>query len=163
VNGTGTPLRSTAEAPCKYGLAEYVQRFAENYIDASVLRDLTDQDLKDLGIPLGHLGKILRSIAELDGTALPPPQIAAEPTQRESAERRQLTVMFCDLVGSTALSANISSTPRTCARSSAHTVAAAPSRSTRRVGSLRSKWRRVLAYFGPPPKRTRTNGQRAQV
>ena len=91
----------------KLGMSEYAERFAENYIDTSVLPDLTDQDLKDLGIPLGHRRKMLRSIAEIRGTALPPPQIAGEPTQRDSAERRQLTVMFCDLVGSTALSARL--------------------------------------------------------
>jgi len=90
------------------GMPEYAQRFAENYVDTSVLRDLTDQDLKDLGVPLGHRRKMLRSIAELHGTAAPQAQqIAAEPTQRDSAERRQLTVMFCDLVGSTALSARL--------------------------------------------------------
>ena len=84
------------------------QRFAENYIVTSVLRDLTDQDLKDPSIPLGHLRKMLRSIAERQGTSLSPPQqIAAEPTQQDPAERRQLTVMFCDLVGSTALSARL--------------------------------------------------------
>jgi class 3 adenylate cyclase len=50
---------------------------------------------------------MLRSIAELHGTALPPAQIAAVPTKEDLAERRQLTVMFCELVGSTALSARL--------------------------------------------------------
>jgi len=87
------------------GLGEYTQRFAENCIDASVLRDLTDQDLEKIGIPLGHRKKMLRSIAELGGDAFAAPQAVAESDQQ--GERRQLTVMFCDLVGSTALSARL--------------------------------------------------------
>jgi class 3 adenylate cyclase/tetratricopeptide (TPR) repeat protein len=88
-------------------MSEYAQRFAENYVDASVLPDLTDQDLADLGIPLGHRRKILRAIAELDGAALDPAKAATEPPPRDEAERRHLTVMFCHLVGSEALSARL--------------------------------------------------------
>ncbi|HTE96507.1 MAG TPA: adenylate/guanylate cyclase domain-containing protein, partial [Bradyrhizobium sp.] len=92
------------------GMSEYAQRFADNSIDdVSILRDLTDQDLKDIGVPLGHRRKMLRAIAEMVGTAST--QIksapASEPKPRDDAERRQLTVMFCDLVGSTALSARL--------------------------------------------------------
>jgi len=88
------------------GLGQYAQRFAENYIDASVLRDLTDQDLEKIGIPLGHRKKLLRAIRELADAspATPPPATASKP---DSAERRQLTVMFTDLVGSTALSTRL--------------------------------------------------------
>jgi hypothetical protein len=50
------------------GMSEYAQRFAENDIDTSVLRDLSDQDLKELGVSLGHRRRMLRAIAELDGT-----------------------------------------------------------------------------------------------
>jgi uncharacterized protein YjiS (DUF1127 family) len=57
----------------KLGMSEYAQRFAENRIDVSVLRDLTDQDLKDLGIVLGDRRKILRAISELDAAALRAP------------------------------------------------------------------------------------------
>ena len=89
------------------GLGEYAQRFAENAIDLSVVRDLTEQDLKDLGVLLGHRRKMLRAIAELDGAALAPAETATEPVPRDEAERRHLTVMFCDLVGSTALSARL--------------------------------------------------------
>jgi class 3 adenylate cyclase len=74
-------------------------RFADNAIDLSVIRDLTEQDLKDLGVLLGHRRKILRAIAELDGAAPAPAETATEPAPRDEAERRQLTVMFCDLVG----------------------------------------------------------------
>ncbi len=57
-------MQTIAEWLASIGLAEYAQRFAENYIDPSVL---TDQDLKDLGIPLGHRKKMLRAIVELQG------------------------------------------------------------------------------------------------
>jgi predicted ATPase/class 3 adenylate cyclase len=89
------------------GLGEYAQRFAENAIDLSVVRDLTEQDLKDLGVLLGHRRKLLRAIAELKGEVPATAQTGAKPVQRDSAERRQLTVMFCDLVGSSALSARL--------------------------------------------------------
>jgi class 3 adenylate cyclase len=92
----------------KLGLSEYAQRFAENKIDVSVLRHITDQDLKDIGIALGHRRKILAAIAELFGAVQAPPLPAMpEPNPQETAERRQVTVMFSDLVGSTALSARM--------------------------------------------------------
>src|SRR5262245_48571832 len=90
------------------GLSEYARRFAENGIDLSVVRDLTDQDLKDLGVLLGHRRKILRAIAELDDAARPEPaETATELRRPDEGERRHLTVMFCDLVGSTALAARL--------------------------------------------------------
>jgi class 3 adenylate cyclase len=92
----------------KLGMSEYAQRFAENRIDLSVLPDLTDQHLKDLGIALGDRLKMLRAIRELVGAVQAPPQPAlTEPKPRDTAERRQVTVMFSDLVGSTALSARM--------------------------------------------------------
>jgi SAM domain (Sterile alpha motif) len=60
-------MKGIAEWLASIGLSEYAQRFAENAIDLSVLRDLTEQDLKDLGVLLGHRRKILRAIVELDG------------------------------------------------------------------------------------------------
>jgi class 3 adenylate cyclase/predicted ATPase len=91
------------------GMSEYAQCFAENKIDVSVLRYLTDQDLKDVGVPLGHRRKMLAAIANLAGAAPATPELAAgiEPKAQQSAERRQVTVMFSDLVGSTALSAHM--------------------------------------------------------
>src|SRR5580704_14295546 len=86
------------------GLGEYAQRFEENCIDASVLPDLKDQDLEKIGIPLGHRKKVLRAITELGGTVLATPPAVTGANRQDSAERRQLTVMFCDLVGSTPLS-----------------------------------------------------------
>jgi tetratricopeptide (TPR) repeat protein len=110
----------------KLGMSEYSQRFADNDIDFSILRDLTDQDLKDLGVAsLGHRRKILRAIAELDRTeetAAPasppappspsPAQVSVPPRttpgpQEAAGERRYLTVMFCDLVGSTGIAAQL--------------------------------------------------------
>jgi class 3 adenylate cyclase/predicted ATPase len=93
----------------KLGLSEYAQRFAENGIDVSVLRYLTDQDLKDIGVLLGHRRKMLASIGELTSVtaATPEPAAEAEPKLQDSAERRQVTVMFSDIVGSTSLSARM--------------------------------------------------------
>ena len=84
------------------GFGQYAQRFADNGIDLSVLPELTDKDLDSLGVLLGHRRKMLRVIAELDQAGL-----VAEPARPPDAERRHLTVMFCDLVGSTALSARL--------------------------------------------------------
>ena len=100
-------MRGTAEWLASIGLGEYTQRFTENGIDLSTVRDLTEQDLKDLGVLLGHRRKMLRAIAELDEAAPAPAETATEPEPPEEAERRHLTVMFCDLVGSTALSARL--------------------------------------------------------
>jgi class 3 adenylate cyclase/predicted ATPase len=93
------------------GMSEYAERFANNDIDASVLPELTDQDLKDLGVSLGHRRKMLRAIHDLDNVSVaataPAAPVETEPTRRDDAERRQLTVMFTDLVGSTALSTKL--------------------------------------------------------
>jgi class 3 adenylate cyclase len=83
------------------GLERYEPAFRDNAIDAEVLPELTEADLEKLGVLLGHRKRMLRAIAEL-GTA--PLRAAPAP---ERAERRQLTVMFCDLVGSTALAAGL--------------------------------------------------------
>ena len=96
------------------GLGRYAQRFAENDINFSILSDLTDQNLKELGVSsLGHRRQLLRAIAELTSVEKnePTPAVAAPtavfPQSHDVAERRQVTVMFSDLVGSTALSARI--------------------------------------------------------
>ena len=65
----------------KLGMSEYVERFAENGIDFSVLRHLTDQDLKDIGVLLGHRRKILAAIAELAGAVPFPPEATATPPE----------------------------------------------------------------------------------
>jgi class 3 adenylate cyclase/predicted ATPase len=92
------------------GLEQYEAAFRENAIDETVLPDLTDQDLEKVGVLLGHRRRLLRAIANLEPEkghsailAAPP----AAPVAQETAERRQVTVMFSDLVGSTALSARM--------------------------------------------------------
>ena len=92
----------------KLGMSEYAERFEANRIDVSVLPDLTDQDLEKLGVLLGDRRKMLRAIRELalHIRTSAQDQAPAEPRYDE-AERRQLTVMFCDLVGSTTLSTQL--------------------------------------------------------
>ncbi len=85
------------------GLGEYAERFAENAVDIRALPHLTEQDLKDLGLLLGHRRILLSAIAELDSSAGTAPAKTVAVPPEAAAERRQLTVMFCDLVGSTAL------------------------------------------------------------
>ena len=120
-------MQQIAEWLKRLDLSEYAERFAENGIDISVLPHLTDQDLKEMGVLLGHRRKMLAAIsksssnppapapATATGTPIiPAPMPAAEATARQTAptteaagERRYLTVMFCDLVGSTAISARL--------------------------------------------------------
>ncbi|MGB9267635.1 MAG: adenylate/guanylate cyclase domain-containing protein, partial [Pseudolabrys sp.] len=93
-------------------LGQYAQRFAENDINFAILADLTDQDLKEIGVAsLGHRRQLLRAITELKGgetgTPKPATEYIAPVTPHDTAERRQVTVMFADLVGSTALSAHM--------------------------------------------------------
>jgi class 3 adenylate cyclase len=133
------------------GMSEYAQRFAENKIDVSVLPHLTDQDLKDIGVPLGHRRKILAAIAGFAGAAPAVSKLvlASEPKARDSAERRQVTVVFSDLVGSTALAGRMDpedlreviSVYQKCV---AETVS--------RFGGLVAKYMGdgVLVYFGYP-------------
>ena len=98
----------------RLGLSQYARCFAENDISFVILPDLTDQDLEKIGVAsLGHRRLLLRSIAELkvvDKTTLSPDAAASAPTaaaKMDMAERRHVTVMFSDLVGSTALSARV--------------------------------------------------------
>jgi class 3 adenylate cyclase len=105
----------------KLGLGQYAQRFAENDVDFAILGDLTDQDLEKIGVAsLGHRRKLLRAIASLNDTppvaspahvALSAPQpiaITSAPTPAEPVgERRHVTVLFCDLVGSTGIAAKL--------------------------------------------------------
>jgi class 3 adenylate cyclase len=106
---TGPRVQQIADWLKQLGMSEYAQRFAENGIDVAPLRYLTDQDLKDIGVLLGHRRIMLAAIAELTSpaAATPEPAAAPEPEARDAAERRQVTVMFSDLVGSTALSARM--------------------------------------------------------
>ena len=94
------------------GLGRYAASFAENDIEFDLLSKLTDADLEKLGVlSLGHRKRLLKAIAALSGetstfvdTKLAKAASEIPPRTTPDAERRQLTVMFCDLVGSTALS-----------------------------------------------------------
>src|ERR1700740_1639202 len=88
------------------GLERYEQAFRENEIDLRVLPELTADDLKELGVAaIGHRRLLLKAIADLSASAGPTAATHAPAAVASAdAERRQLTVMFCDLVGSTALS-----------------------------------------------------------
>jgi class 3 adenylate cyclase/predicted ATPase/DNA-binding transcriptional ArsR family regulator len=96
------------------GLGRYEEKLRENKIDFDVLADLTDGDLQELGVPLGDRRRLLRAIAELGAEQPLTTQARRTPAapapaqffaQLDSAERRPITVMFCDLVGSTELAA----------------------------------------------------------
>jgi len=95
------------------GLGQYEAAFRDNEIDDTILPNLTAEDLKDLGVGIvGHRRKILDAIAALRadtnaGSATSPGPAAVDASPRDTAERRQVTVMFSDLVGSTALSARM--------------------------------------------------------
>jgi class 3 adenylate cyclase/predicted ATPase len=94
----------------KLGLAQYEAIFRENAIDADVLHDLTEDHLSEMGLPLGARLKLLKAISALAPGAErvgPTPHIASASEPADAAERRQVTVMFSDLVGSTALSARM--------------------------------------------------------
>ncbi|HEV3178059.1 MAG TPA: adenylate/guanylate cyclase domain-containing protein, partial [Stellaceae bacterium] len=140
----------------KLGMSEYAQRFAENRIDFSVLPDLTDQDLEKMGVVLGDRRKILRAIAGLvDGGKVAAQKTAASPEAsstarpRDAAERRQVTVMFSDLVGSTALSSRMDPEDLREVISAYQTCVA---ETVKRFGGYVAKYMGdgVLVYFGYP-------------
>ena len=94
------------------GLSQYAAAFRENSIDLEILRKLTSEDLKDLGVAsVGHRRRLLAAIEELWSAGLPASAVARSApmgmAEAASAERRYLTVMFVDLVGSTALAARL--------------------------------------------------------
>ncbi len=140
------------------GLERYDQAFRDNEIDEKVLPGLTAEDLKDLGVTLvGHRRRLLDAIAAL-GAAMATTSAsvtvggaaAAPGTPVESgAERRQLTVMFCDLVGSTALSARLDPEDLRAVIGAYHRCVAAV---IERAGGFVAKYMGdgVLAYFGYP-------------
>ena len=84
-------------------LERYAEAFRDNAIELEDLPELSEADLEKIGVLLGHRKIMLKAIAELRPPA-PQPLAQTAPVVPDAAERRQLTVMFCDLVGSTALS-----------------------------------------------------------
>src|ERR1700722_10358372 len=94
------------------GLEQYARAFRENDIDAAILPELTADDLIGLGVAsIGHRRKLLAAIAALRDATAPPPLTATaaapEPADVSAAERRLLTIMFCDIVGSTELATRL--------------------------------------------------------
>ena len=135
------------------GLGQYAQAFADNAIDLEVLPDVTAADLDRLGVLLGHQKKMLRGIAALNKDAASPidavPQATGAAPSSVEAERRQLTVMFCDLVGSTALSARLDPEDlREVLRGYQEAVAAIVGRYDGHIAQYLGDG--VVAYFGWP-------------
>src|SRR5262249_54895780 len=148
-------MQQIAEWLEKLGLSEYAPRFAENDIDFTILGDLTDQDLEKIGIAsLGHRRKLLRAIADLEMIDKGAPAAAvvatpASPLPLGTAERRQVTVMFSDLVGSTSLSAHMDPEDLREVISAYQKCVA---ETVRRFGGFVAKYLGdgVLVYFGYP-------------
>ncbi|MEZ5832584.1 MAG: adenylate/guanylate cyclase domain-containing protein [Dongiaceae bacterium] len=136
------------------GLERYEEAFRENEIDPSVLPNLTVDDLKDLGVGIvGHRRKLLEAIAGLKaasaGVATVSPHLLAGAAPQRDAERRQLTLMFIDLVGSTALSAKLDPEDmREVIRLYQNTVAGEIARFEGHIAKFMGDG--VLAYFGWP-------------
>jgi len=148
-------MSTTTEWLTSLGMSEYAERFADNKIDFSVLPDLTDQDLEKLGVVLGDRRKMLRAIANLESvekktSAVTISAVApAEPRHQDTAERRQVTVMFSDLVGSTALSVRMDPEDLREVISAYQKCVA---ETVRRFGGFVAKYMGdgVLVYFGYP-------------
>ena len=144
-------MHQIAEWLEKLGMSEYAQCFAANGIDVAALPHLTDQDLKDIGVLLGHRRIMLAAISKLAGAAAatPEPTARAEPKAQDTAERRQVTVMFSDLVGSTALSARMDPEDLREVISAYQKCVA---ETVRRFGGFVAKYMGdgVLIYFGYP-------------
>jgi class 3 adenylate cyclase len=133
------------------GLSEYAELFHANDISIELLGRLTNDDLKDIGVvSLGHRKKLLEAIAERAGAVSVSPKPAfSEPQAQDSAERRQVTVMFSDLVGSTALSGQMDPEDLRLLISAYQTCVA---ETVRRHGGFVAKYLGdgVLVYFGYP-------------
>ena len=149
--GDGAAMQEIADWLKTLGMSEYAERFAENGIDIAALPHLTDQDLKDIGVLLGHRRVMLAAISKLAGAppATPEPAARADPKPQDTAERRQVTVMFADLVGSTALSARMDPEDLREVISAYQKCVA---ETVRRFGGFVAKYMGdgVLVYFGYP-------------
>ncbi|SUS05938.1 SAM domain (Sterile alpha motif) [uncultured Defluviicoccus sp.] len=142
----------------RLGLEQYEQTFRDNAIDAEVLPELTDADLQQLGVLLGHRKRLFKAIVELGPSSTSQPdastdEIAAKNRVAEGvAERRQLTVMFIDLVGSTALASRLDPEDmREIVRAYQRCVADSVARYVGFVAQYMGDG--VLVYFGYPKAR----------
>ena len=133
------------------GLGQYEGSFRESEIEADVLPELTEADLEKLGLPLGPRKRILKAIAALNapGEGVAAPVAAPAPPPTATGERRQLTVMFCDLVGSSALAARLDPEDLRDVIGAYHRCAA---ECFERHGGFVAKYMGdgVLVYFGYP-------------
>jgi class 3 adenylate cyclase len=136
------------------GLEQYEAIFRENAVDYDVLSELTEGDLEKLGIPLGDRKRLMRAIraglgeaAGLDKTSVQARRPGIEPSR--AAERRQLTIVFCDLVGSTSLSTKLDHEDM---REAVHRYHRCCDAVIRGSGGFVAKYMGdgVLAYFGYP-------------
>ncbi|MHA1152784.1 MAG: adenylate/guanylate cyclase domain-containing protein, partial [Alphaproteobacteria bacterium] len=145
------PVKQWLEA---LDLAKYLDVFVENEVAFRDLSELTENDLKEMGLPIGPRRRALKAISELStsGPAQPPSanvEIPEGSTARPGAERRQLTVMFCDLVGSTELSRRLDPEDlRDVMRRYQDAVVGAVTRYEGYVAKFLGDG--VLAYFGWP-------------
>ena len=134
------------------GLERFEATFRENAIDETVLSDLTEDHLRELGLPLGARIKLLKAIAALPTktTVGAPAGMAVSSSPGDAAERRQVTVMFCDLVGSTAMSVRMD--PEDLARDHFGLITNPLPRPCGRLGGFVAKYMGdgVLVYFGYP-------------
>jgi hypothetical protein len=133
------------------GFERYETAFRDNEIDWAVLPRLTSEDLREIGVvPIGHRRRLLDAIAALAGE----PPAAPETSARADAERRQLTVMFCDLVGSTELAARFDPEDLREVVAAYHRG----HRNHRRVRRLRPRntWATVCSSISATLERTRT-------
>ncbi len=146
--------RDIGEWLVQLGLGKYSETFAENDVEFEVLPELSDDDLKELGLSLGHRRKLLKAIAGL--TAGMQPDVVGKATEPSvvsesggEAERRQLTILFCDLVGSTELSHLLDPEDmREVMRRYQNAVAGAVTRYSGHVARYLGDG--VLVYFGWP-------------
>ena len=143
-------MHKIAEWLERLGLGEYAETFARNRIDFEVLGRLTGDDLRDIGVAaVGDRRRLLDAIAALPGRDPEPADDGSPEARGNEAERRQLTVMFCDLVGSTALSQRLDPEDlREPMRRFQDAVAGAVSRYDGHVVKYLGDG--VLAYFGWP-------------
>ena len=132
------------------GLGQYEDLFRANEIDSAVLPDLTEGDFEKLGVPMGHRKRLLKAVATLGTTETAvQPEKPSPSTLTDAAERRQLTVLFCDLVGSTAMSAGLDPEDMRGIIAAYHKCCATL---IARGGGFVAKYMGdgVLAYFGCP-------------